>query len=321
MEGIAGYFRIVNRHKSPLKLVFLNGCATQAQVDSFFNIGVDAVIATRAKIGDTPAKEFATTFYKALFREQETLEQAFNDAVAQVKRLSDEIQVEQEPLTDRGPKKERLKQIMENGEQMPWFLYTRREEILKSAFLPKKSTSAMGMANKPIQKDREADIKAKREEIDALRLQIQAKEAAIATGQTNINALEQVPMEEPQKQMILKTLKDNLVSEQIKLKELKNKMDLLSLEVEENAEGFLHAEALKRLKNALYEINYSDQLRYFIRQVDPNETFRAFILQGTKDCANDLLVHLLLIEINGDDKVAVNKMELDFSIIGNDAPT
>jgi hypothetical protein len=319
IKGIAAMFENLHLRNAPLKLVFLNGCATWEQVDVFFNTGVEAVIATRAKVNDTAAKEFALSLYKTLFTEGKTLEQAFNDAVAAVQRISDEIRLEKEPFS-RGPKNKRLKKMMEDQEEMPWFLFTRKEEILKSTLLPKKRVSALSLAGESIQNRIEESIKAKKEKIEALKQQIQDKAAEIAAQKVAIEAQEAVPMAEAQKQMILKVLATNLENEQTRLQELKDEVALLTLEVEEAAEGFLHTESLRRLKSALFEINYRDQLRYFIRDVDPVETFRAFILQGNKDCANDLLVHLLLIEINGDDKVAVNKMELDFSIIGNDAP-
>lgn len=49
-----------------LKLVFLNGCSTQSQVDDLHRAGVPAVIATTRPVDDTQALNFAQTFYKAL---------------------------------------------------------------------------------------------------------------------------------------------------------------------------------------------------------------------------------------------------------------
>ena len=49
-----------------LKLVFLNGCATQGHVEALLAAGVPAVIATSAPVEDTIALQFAKTFYAAL---------------------------------------------------------------------------------------------------------------------------------------------------------------------------------------------------------------------------------------------------------------
>ena len=49
-----------------LQLVFLNGCATLAQVETLLACGVKAVIATAVPINDEMATEFAEQFYQAL---------------------------------------------------------------------------------------------------------------------------------------------------------------------------------------------------------------------------------------------------------------
>jgi CHAT domain-containing protein len=49
-----------------LKLVFLNGCSTQAQAQGLLKAGVAAVIATDTAIEDGAAREFAVTFYRGL---------------------------------------------------------------------------------------------------------------------------------------------------------------------------------------------------------------------------------------------------------------
>ena len=49
-----------------LKLVFLNGCATQGHVEALLGAGVPAVIATSAPVEDDIALQFAKTFYGAL---------------------------------------------------------------------------------------------------------------------------------------------------------------------------------------------------------------------------------------------------------------
>lgn len=49
-----------------LRMVFLNGCATAAQVYDLLGAGVPAIVATRIDIVDELAAEFASRFYKGL---------------------------------------------------------------------------------------------------------------------------------------------------------------------------------------------------------------------------------------------------------------
>jgi hypothetical protein len=66
-----------------LKLVFLNGCATKAQVQALIENGVPAVIATAAPIEDAIAADFATAFYQA-FAQGRSIGHAFAQARAVV---------------------------------------------------------------------------------------------------------------------------------------------------------------------------------------------------------------------------------------------
>lgn len=67
-----------------LKVVFLNGCSTEPQVDYLLERGVKAVIATSVPINDTKATEFATEFYRALTN-RNTIRTAFQFAVNALK--------------------------------------------------------------------------------------------------------------------------------------------------------------------------------------------------------------------------------------------
>jgi hypothetical protein len=60
-----GLAQLLGMQKS-LQLVFLNGCATQGQVETLLAAGVRAVIATAVPIDDAMATEFAEQFYGAL---------------------------------------------------------------------------------------------------------------------------------------------------------------------------------------------------------------------------------------------------------------
>ena len=62
-----------------LKLVFLNGCATQGQVQHLLSLGIPAVIATRTPIEDTLARQFSRHFYHSL-EVGATLQESFQAA-------------------------------------------------------------------------------------------------------------------------------------------------------------------------------------------------------------------------------------------------
>lgn len=76
-EGIA---KMLRQHDE-LKLVFLNGCSTKAQVNFLLELGIPAIIATSTPVVDHRARDFATHFYKALAKGQ-NLKEAFEFAAA-----------------------------------------------------------------------------------------------------------------------------------------------------------------------------------------------------------------------------------------------
>ncbi len=67
-----------------LRLVFLNGCATQPQVDQLLAQGVKAVIATAVKIDDEKAVVFSENFYRSLSNGH-SIRSAFERAVSNMK--------------------------------------------------------------------------------------------------------------------------------------------------------------------------------------------------------------------------------------------
>lgn len=67
-----------------LELVFLNGCATQNQVQGLLDANVSAVISTSRAIDDRVATKFATRFYKGLAGGS-SIRRAYNEAGAELK--------------------------------------------------------------------------------------------------------------------------------------------------------------------------------------------------------------------------------------------
>ncbi len=73
-----------------LKIVVLNGCSTQGQVQQLLDAGVPVVIATSAPVEDMKAMRFGIRLHKAL-SEGATIGEAFDLAVAEVLTLDDSL--------------------------------------------------------------------------------------------------------------------------------------------------------------------------------------------------------------------------------------
>jgi hypothetical protein len=82
MANEVGLAQLLGQEKA-LQLVFLNGCATQPQVETLFACGVKAVIATAVPINDRIATDLAEQFYLAL-GSGATIQRAFQSAKAKV---------------------------------------------------------------------------------------------------------------------------------------------------------------------------------------------------------------------------------------------
>lgn len=107
--------------QSNLKLVFLNGCSTRAQVDLLLSLGIPAVIATHVPIEDQSAKAFAQVFYKSLST-QHSIEDAFKLASANFL-----MEKGQAAGIYRG-----LKLRTEGDDELPWGLFVNdgKEKVL-----------------------------------------------------------------------------------------------------------------------------------------------------------------------------------------------
>lgn len=106
-----------------LKLVFLNGCATYDQVNLLFEKNVKVVIATKGKINDGIAKEFAETFYQALSTTQYTIRQAFEHAMNELKRQYAQLEeVSTKPIFWRGL------DISSEDDRDRWELYVKEKD-------------------------------------------------------------------------------------------------------------------------------------------------------------------------------------------------
>ncbi len=79
-EGWAEGLAEVLAKYDELKLIFVNGCKSQAQARAYLKEGIPAVIATTCPVPDGQAAEFATDFYKFLVSNY-TLEDAFKEAI------------------------------------------------------------------------------------------------------------------------------------------------------------------------------------------------------------------------------------------------
>ncbi len=77
-----------------LRLVVLNGCSTAGEVEQLVNLkSKPAVVFTSAPVGDREATVFSKTFYKYLCSQSATVEEAFDQAIRQVRLAHNHISV------------------------------------------------------------------------------------------------------------------------------------------------------------------------------------------------------------------------------------
>jgi hypothetical protein len=114
-EGLARFLGL----QGGLKLVFLNGCSTRAQVAELRAGGVDAVVATARPIGDEVARAFAVAFYDELVAGRD-LSEAFKLAAALV-----QVGRGNTPRDVISPKATLALDDITDPSGFPWSLYTR----------------------------------------------------------------------------------------------------------------------------------------------------------------------------------------------------
>ena len=119
--AISKELAIIIGQQKHLKLVFLNGCANQAQVSALLAKGVPAVIATQESINDSQAIVLAEQFYKAL-ASGKTIRESFDAAASYLKQK----------YTDRELFRERGLRLREESPEnsFPWGLYYENEAVL-----------------------------------------------------------------------------------------------------------------------------------------------------------------------------------------------
>ncbi len=110
-----------------LKLVVLNGCSTEGQVQALLDAGIPIVIGTSAPVNDKKAKDFSVTFFQNL-KEGASIESAFELAIGAA-QVSGQIQV------NRG-EDEAYRAGRKSGSKTPaWGLFYKEEnkEILEES--------------------------------------------------------------------------------------------------------------------------------------------------------------------------------------------
>lgn len=68
-----------------LKLVFLNGCSTYDQVNLLLEKNIKVVVASKGKVSDGVAKEFAEKFYATIASKKYTIKEAFEHTINALK--------------------------------------------------------------------------------------------------------------------------------------------------------------------------------------------------------------------------------------------
>jgi hypothetical protein len=287
-QGLADFFRDYPN----LKLVFLNGCSTRAQVEGLFAAGVKAVIATSVEISDQRAKNFALEFYR-VFELGYDLQSAYNHAVQSV-LLPGEHQVEAQHLDQldlmkvkvkeeqAGASMERIYHILPRplafrgqgipqlAGTMPWGLFYQEDRMLTWKLaddFPKKEAvdlQALQMAHQ--EKKRQQIIR-----------DLASIDEAVATILQQIQALAG-----PSSQ--LETLQKDLSLKQLQRSKLERQLFLLEQKIGELQKG---EEA--KWRSAINRINYKDQVAYF-SQWKHKKQVGAFLIQGSPKCGHSFLV-------------------------------
>ena len=127
-DGIAQLLAL----QKELKVVFLNGCSTRAQVGLLQELGIPAVIATSIPIADQSARTFSDVFYRAL-AEDHTLEEAYKLAAA-----NHLMTTGQAAGINRG-----LRVKKEETDLLPWGLYiTEGKEAVLNWKIPRQSAGS-----------------------------------------------------------------------------------------------------------------------------------------------------------------------------------
>lgn len=127
-DGIAQLLAL----QKELKVVFLNGCSTKAQVGLLQELGIPAVIATSIPIADNSARSFSDVFYRAL-AEDHTLEEAYKLAAA-----NHLMTTGQAAGINRG-----LRIRKEETDPLPWGLYiTEGKEAVLNWKIPRQSAGS-----------------------------------------------------------------------------------------------------------------------------------------------------------------------------------
>lgn len=131
---------LVVRNQKSLQLVFLNGCSTKAHVQTLFNLGVKAVIATSATVQDNLAAELAICFYENL-AQGDSIAQAFHSGVRYLKSIRQNAfqhRILEQPENYRGSTY--FSQAKDEKEVLPWGLYVNDDEVLNYAIVEERPT-------------------------------------------------------------------------------------------------------------------------------------------------------------------------------------
>lgn len=128
---------LCSRNKKKLLLVFLNGCSTQQHVQTLFDLGVKAVIATSVSVNDDLATRFAIRFYENLAKD-DNLETAYISAANYAKGSRKEPYLQHFGKVVRG-----LLKSGQKSDKFPWALYVQDDSVLQHQFFSPASTNPL----------------------------------------------------------------------------------------------------------------------------------------------------------------------------------
>lgn len=281
-----------------LKLVVLNGCSTRGFVKRLFErTSVQAVIATNYAVGDAACQEFSAEFYRQLLNNETTLETAFTVAVSNF-TIDNEFDSEKniyfldrkegtisgiEGLAPRNQDETKRASIKidtlldKEEDAVSWGLYITDEKALDWKIYA-------GDADTEDNKD---DLLKQKYglEVQLLEKQHQIKEVLDDITFYEKTGIEGKERLEKAKAKLIELQKDEARIEKQKIKLIED-IDTAAANVREE---FI----VNKFSESFFELNYKDQID-IAYTVNNEQQFRGFILQGTPECAVNLLARRII---------------------------
>ena len=310
-----------------LKLVVLNGCSTAGFVKKIFTqTTVQAVIATSASISDLSAYKFSVRLYEKFLVEDETLEMSFRLGLIAAGKMVQEEQVNvftvnaaadsikgitglSSPELHGGEKiraSKKLKPELLDGGDVPieWGLYIREgnEAMLDWVFFEEEKAlndRIMPLKNRLVEIDQEIMSEEKKQKPYASLVKLYEKQETL-TGD---------------EQQELNDARQELAIAKPRLEALMNERSQTMAALEAMSDETADTNIIASYTGNLPALNFTHQ-RSQVSNVPEHDTCLSFVLQGTNNCALNLLSQNLFNWLgNSSGRNEIREVLFDFNAI------